>query len=43
MSRGIDYDTSVKLIVKGMILSNINANMETRERILKILDGLGGD
>lgn len=43
MSRGIDYDTSVKLIVKGMILSNINANMETREKILKILDGLGGD
>lgn len=43
MSRGIDYNTSGNLIVKGMILSNINANMEIRERILKILDRLGGE
>jgi len=43
MSRGIDYKTSVNLIVKGMILSNINANMEIRARILKILDMLGGE
>lgn len=43
MSRGIDYNTSVNLIVKGMILSNINANMEIRERILKILDTIGGE
>lgn len=43
MSRGIDYKTGINLIVKGMILSNINANMEIRERILKILDRLGGD
>lgn len=43
MSRGIDYKTGINLIVKGMILSNINTNMEIRERILKILDGLGGD
>lgn len=43
MSRGIDYMTSVNLIVKGMILSNINANMEIRARILKILDMLGGE
>ncbi len=43
MSRGIDYKTGINLIVKGMILSNINVNMETRERILKILDELGGD
>ncbi len=38
MSRGVDYNTSVNLIVKGMILSNINPDMETRERILNILE-----
>lgn len=43
MSRGIDYNTSINLIVKGMILSNINVNMEIREKILKILDRLGGE
>lgn len=43
MSRGIDYETSVNLIVKGMILSNINTNMEVREKILKILDKIGGE
>lgn len=43
MSRGIDYNTCVSLIVKGMILSNINVNMEYKERILKILDTIGGE
>lgn len=43
MSRGIDYNTSINLIVKGMILSNINVNMEYKEKILKILDILGGE
>lgn len=43
MSRGIDYNTSVNLIVKGIILSNINVNMEYKEKILKILDVLGGE
>lgn len=44
MSRGIDYNTCVSLIVKGMILSNINADIENRERILKILDfSIGGE
>lgn len=43
MSRGINYKESINLIVKGMILSNINANMEIRARILKILDELGGE
>lgn len=37
MSRGIDYNTSVNLIVKGIILSNINVNMEYKEKILKLL------
>ena len=40
MSRGISYSDSVNLIIKGIILSNINADMENRERILKILDNL---
>lgn len=43
MSRGISYSDSVNLIVKGMILSNINVNMEVRAQILKILDMLGGE
>lgn len=43
MSRGINYKDSVNLIVKGMILSNINVNMEYKEKILKILDMLGGE
>lgn len=43
MSRGIDYRTSISLIIKGMILANINPDMETKKIILKILDTLGGD
>lgn len=43
MSRGISYSDSVNLIVRGMILSNINVNMEYKEKILKILDMLGGE
>lgn len=43
MSRGITYSDSVKLIVKGMILSNINPDMEHREKILGILDEMGGE
>ena len=43
MSKGINYSDSVKLIVKGMILSNINPDMEYREKILNILDTIGGE
>ena len=43
MSRGISYNDSVKLIIKGMILSNINPDMENMERILNILDSIGGE
>lgn len=43
MSRGISYKDSINLIVKGMILSNINVNMEYREKILRILDTIGGE
>lgn len=43
MSRGISYDEAIKIIIKGVILSNINPNMEYRERILNILDKVGGE
>lgn len=43
MSRGISYRDSINLIVKGMIISNINPDMETRSKILNILDKLGGE
>ena len=38
MSRGITYDDAINLIIKGMLLSNLNNNMEIREKILKILE-----
>lgn len=38
MCKGIDYETSIKLIIKGIILSNINAPIEYREKILNILN-----
>lgn len=43
MSRGISYKEAVNLIVKGMIISNINPDMEARSKILNILDKLGGE
>lgn len=43
MSRGIKYETAVNLIIKGMIVSNINPNMEYREKILELLNDLGGE
>lgn len=43
MTRGIEYKTAVKLIVKGIIFSNIITDMEKRERILYILEKQGGE
>ena len=43
MSRGINYETAINLIIKGMIISNINPDIEYRERILDILSDLGGE
>lgn len=43
MSRGINYKTAINLIIKGMIISNINPDIEYRERILDILSDLGGE
>lgn len=43
MSRGIGYKDAVKIIIKGMIISNINPDMEMKEKILNILDKMGGE
>lgn len=43
MSRGISYRDSINLIVKGMIISNINPDVDTRSKVLNILDNLGGE
>lgn len=43
MSRGIGHDDAVKLIIKGMLISNINPDTEIREKILGILGMLGGE
>ncbi len=43
MSRGIDYRSAIKLIIKGIVISNINPDIEYRERILDILNGIGGE
>ena len=43
MSRGISYNDSIKLIVKGNILSNINIPCEYWQKINDIIDKLGGE
>lgn len=43
MTRAIDYRSAMNLIIKGIVLSNINPNMETKERILAILEKMGGE
>ena len=43
MSRGINYKDSLNLLIKGIILSNINVDIEYIEKILRILDKLGGE
>ncbi len=43
MSRGITYKSAINLIVKGLIISNINPNIEMKEKILNILEKLGGE
>ena len=43
MSRGISYMRAIKIIIKGIILSNINPNIEYREKILNILEEIGGE
>lgn len=43
MSRGISYKEAINLIIKGIILSNVNTDLENRERILNILENIGGE
>lgn len=43
MSRGISYNDSINLIVKGNILSNINIPDEYWQKINDIIDTLGGE
>lgn len=38
MTRGISYKDSVKLLIKGFLLSNLEINMDKREKILKIIN-----
>ena len=39
----ININEAIKIIIKGIILSNINPNMEYREKILNILEEVGGE
>ena len=38
MSRGIEYNDAIKLLIKGYLFSNINADSSLREKILNVID-----
>lgn len=38
MSRGIEYNDAIKLLVKGYLFSNIDADSSLREKILNVID-----
>lgn len=38
MSRGIEYNDAIKLLVKGYLFSNVDTNNEMREKILNVID-----
>ena len=38
MSRGIEYSDAIKLLVKGYLLSNMDADSSLREKILNVID-----
>lgn len=38
MARGIDYNSSIKLLVKGYIFSNLDVDMDKRSKILEIIN-----
>ena len=38
MSRGIEYEDALKLLIKGYLFSNIDADTSLRERILNVID-----
>lgn len=38
MSRGIEYNEAIKLLVKGYLFSNVDADSNLREKILNVID-----
>ena len=38
MSRGIEYNEAIKLLVKGFLFSNIDVDNKMREKILSVID-----
>lgn len=38
MSRGIEYNDAIKLLVKGYLFSNVDADNNSREKILNVID-----
>ena len=38
MSRGIEYNDAIKLLIKGYLFSNIDADNSLREKILNVID-----
>ena len=42
MSRGIGYNDAVKLLVKGYLFSNLDVNVELRDKIFSVIDKYWG-
>ena len=38
MSRGIEYSDSIKLLIKGYLLSNVDTDSNLREKIFNVID-----
>ena len=38
MSRGIEYNDAIELLVKGFLFSNVDADSSLREKILNVID-----
>ena len=38
MSKGINYSDTLKLLIKGYIMSNMEVDADTRMRIMEIID-----
>ena len=38
MSRGIDYNSAIKLYIKGFLFSSEKADLDIRNKIFKIID-----
>lgn len=42
MSRGINYNDAIKLLVKGYLFSNLDVNVELRDKIFSVIDKYWG-